>query len=194
MRQKSQDYHRPGGTCRLHGLVGFVICGMARYTGFMRIRDVIADDLAAVWRLNEASTPHVSSIRLEDMRWFAEQAHYFRVARHASELAGFLIGLRPGLSYDSPNYRWFSRHYNDFAYVDRVAVSATTRRLGIATRLYEDFAATLNGAVGAMTCEVNIRPANDSSMRFHERFGFAEVGRQETENGTKEVALLELKL
>jgi len=160
----------------------------------MRISDVTANELDDVWRLNEDSVPHVSSVDLTEMEWFASNAHYFRVASHDGQLAGFLIGLRPGLPYGSPNYRWFSENYRDFGYVDRVAVSETARRLGVATRLYRDFAATLDKTVGVMTCEVNIRPANESSMRYHESHGFVQVATQETEGGKKEVALLEMKL
>jgi len=160
----------------------------------MRISDVTANDLEDVWRLNEDSVPHVSSVDLTDMQWFANSAHYFRVAMRGGHLAGFLIGMRPGLPYSSPNYRWFSENYRDFGYIDRVAVSETARRLGVATRLYQDFAATLDKAVGVMTCEVNIRPANESSMRYHEQHGFVQVATQETEGGKKEVALMEMKL
>lgn len=160
----------------------------------MQIADVTSDDLDEVLRLNEDSVPHVSSVCLSQMQWFAANAHYFRVARSGGQLAGFLIGLRPGLSYESPNYRWFSENYNEFGYIDRVAVAAAARRNGVASRLYEDFAATLDGEVDVMTCEVNIRPANESSMRYHEKHGFIRVATQETEGGKKEVALLEKKL
>ena len=47
---------------------------------------------------------------------------------------------------------------------------------------------------GCITCEVNTRPANPDSMAFHERLGFREVGRQQTEGGAKEVALLAWEL
>ena len=160
----------------------------------MKISDVTQGDLEEVWGLNQASVPDVSSVELAEMRWFATHAHYFRVARLEDKLAGFLIGLRPGLSYRSPNYRWFSENYRDFGYIDRVAVSATARRNGVATRLYEDFAASLDAAVSVLTCEVNIRPANESSMRYHERYGFVQVGTQQTEGGKKEVALMEMKI
>lgn len=160
----------------------------------MQILDVAPDDLREVLRLNEDSVPHVSSIDLPQMEWFASNAHYFRVARQKEQLAGFLIGLRPGLPYKSLNYRWFSDNYRDFGYVDRVAVAATARRSGIASQLYTDFAATLRGDVDVMTCEVNIRPPNESSMRYHERHGFVRVATQETDGGNKEVALLEMKL
>jgi len=160
----------------------------------MQITDVKPSDLGNVLRLNDDSVPHVSRIDMAQMEWFASTAHYFRVVRHEQQLAGFLIGLRAGLPYASPNYRWFSENYTDFGYVDRVAVSATARRMGIASRLYEDFAASLQGEVDVMTCEVNIRPANESSMRYHRQYGFVQVGTQQTEGGEKEVALLEMKL
>lgn len=160
----------------------------------MQIADISQNDLAEVWHLNDESVPHVSRIDRDEMAWFAEHAQYFRVVRQGPELAGFLIGLRPGLPYASPNYRWFSERYQDFGYIDRVAVAPSARRLGVATLLYKDFAAALDAGVAVMTCEVNIRPANESSMRYHRQFGFSEVGTQQTEGGKKKVALMEMRL
>ncbi|MDJ0940620.1 MAG: GNAT family N-acetyltransferase, partial [Woeseiaceae bacterium] len=74
------------------------------------------------------------------------------------------------------------------------AVAEHARRLGLASRLYDDFRAALPETVAVMTCEVNLHPPNDSSMRFHERKGFRTVGTQQTEGGKKEVALMELRL
>ena len=39
-----------------------------------------------------------------------------------------------------------------------------------------------------MTCEVNITPKNDISMKFHKKYGFKEVS-QRTENGKKLVSM-----
>ena len=160
----------------------------------MKIADVAPSELAEVWRLNQDSVPHVGDVDFAAMEWYAANAHYFRVATLDDTLAGYLIGMRPGLSYASLNYRWFSKRYDDFGYVDRVAVAPEARRRGVASALYEDFAATLRGEVKVMTCEVNIRPPNESSMRYHEQHGFVQVGSQETEGGKKEVALMEKKL
>ena len=127
------------------------------------------------------------------MHWFRDHAHYFRIAFAEERVAAFLIGLRPGTTYESLNYRWFCDNYEDFAYVDRIAVSEHARRLGLASRLYDDFAAAMMEAA-VMTCEVNILPPNPSSMRFHERMGFRQVGTIEYEPGAKSVALMERKL
>jgi hypothetical protein len=40
-----------------------------------------------------------------------------------------------------------------------------------------------------MTCEYNLRPQNEISRQFHQRYGFKEVGTQITENGKKTVSL-----
>jgi len=158
------------------------------------IRDVAAEDLDEILSLNEAVVPAVNSIPIEKMQWFAEHAVYFRLAAANDRLASFLIGLRPGVAYESPNYRWFCEHYDDFGYIDRVAVADHARRHGLATKMYDDFRAALPADIGQMTCEVNLRPPNESSMHFHERYGFAQIGSQATEGGKKEVALMELKL
>ncbi len=154
------------------------------------ISDVTPADLVAVLALNESEVPQLGIVNIEQMRWFASNATYFRAAKTDGQLAAFLVGLRPGTDYGSLNYRWFCDRYEEFAYVDRVAVAAFARRHGLASRLYDDFAAAMPGSVNVMTCEVNIRPPNDESMRFHTRLGFSEVGTLVTDNGSKEVALL----
>ncbi|MCH7538465.1 MAG: GNAT family N-acetyltransferase [Proteobacteria bacterium] len=159
----------------------------------MQIKNVTPKDFADVLQINEDSLPHVSRIDTDEVQWFADNAAYFRVLRVDERLAGFLIGLRPGTSYASPNYRWFCDNYNDFAYVDRVAVADWARRRGIANSFYEDFAHSQTG-VAVMTCEVNIRPPNAGSMQFHERQEFKRIGSQVIDDGQKEVAYLEKKI
>jgi predicted GNAT superfamily acetyltransferase len=156
----------------------------------MIIRNVSDSDLDAVLSLNQSEVPHVGSVDLEKMHWYATNASYFRVAISNDELAAYLIGFRPGTGYTSPNYLWFCDNYDDFAYVDRIAVAKSSRRSGIAFRLYDDFAAAMPGTVGIMTCEVNVRPPNESSMTFHQRLGFEQVGSLVSEGGSKEVAML----
>jgi predicted GNAT superfamily acetyltransferase len=154
------------------------------------LRRVEASDLVNVLRLNEAVVPAVNSVDLVQMRWFADNAAYFGVAEQDGDVAGFLIGMRPGTRYASPNYRWFCSRYDEFGYIDRVAIAENARRLGLATRLYRDFEASLPPAVAILTCEVNVVPPNESSMQFHEEYGFRTIGTQTLENGRKTVALM----
>ena len=160
----------------------------------MQVEDVSASDLDDVLALNEASVPHVNSLTSRDLQWFFEHASYFRRVRLNGRLAGFLIGLGPGLGYRSANYRFFCDKHETFGYVDRVVVAPELQRLGIASLLYEDYASTLRGFVPVMTCEVNLRPPNAGSVAYHERHGFMRVATQETEGGSKEVALMEKRL
>ena len=107
------------------------------------IKNVATKDLDELLALNQSEVPHVGSIDIERMHWFAENADYFRVAWLDNRIAGFLIGLQPGSTYQSPNYRWFCEHYDRFGYVDRIAVTTAARGHGIARTLYDDFAAAL---------------------------------------------------
>jgi predicted GNAT superfamily acetyltransferase len=162
------------------------------YTASMAtiIRDITTADIEAVHGLNQSEVPHVGSVDLKQVCWYAEHADYFRILDLDKQLAAFLVGFRPGSTYNSPNYRWFCDQYDEFAYVDRIAVAAFARRSGLATALYDDFAATLPASVPIMTCEVNIKPPNESSMIYHRRLGFAKVGSLSSSNGDKEVAML----
>lgn len=159
----------------------------------MEILKIQKSDFDSVLALNEQAVPHVNLIGVEELQWFADNAACVRVVKDADQLAGFLIGLRPGTQYRSPNYRWFCENYDDFAYVDRVVVASWARRRGVAESLYEIFSSSQSGAP-VMTCEVNIRPSNEGSLLFHQRMGFRQVSSQEIEGGTKEVALMEKAL
>jgi hypothetical protein len=159
----------------------------------MIISPITNSDFDAVLALNADSVPHVNLIGRKELAWFSEHASFVHVARISGRVAAFLIGLRPGTEYASPNYRWFCENYDDFAYIDRVAVAEWARRQGIAEALYEAFGGSQPGAP-VLTCEVNIHPPNEGSMIFHQRLGFRQVGSQETEGGKKQVALLEKML
>lgn len=158
----------------------------------IEIRDVEAGDLETVLALNEAAVPHVNSVPLAQMQKFRREAAYFRVALVDGAVAGYLIGLTPDADYGSLNFIWFRQHYDDFAYVDRIAVVDSARRLGLGTALYDDFERRLTGRVPRLVCEVNLEPPNEPSLRFHARHGFAQVGSQQVDGKT--VAMLAKEL
>lgn len=161
----------------------------------MRLRDATSDDLPAIHAQNEAAVPAVSAIALSDFAWFLEVASYFRVAEIDDRLAGFMVALRPGVDYGSVNYAWFSARYDDFYYIDRLAVDPAFRRRGVASALYDDIEQrAVEAGAPLLACEVNLHPRNEESLAFHAARGFHEVGRQDTECGTKTVALMTMPL
>ena len=143
------------------------------------IRGAVEGDLGAVLAINQDSIPAMNSVTREHLRWFACEAEYFRVAVAASEVAGFLICLAPEAPYWSPNFRWLKERYEDFLYIDRVAVKARFHRQGIATALYRDAAGRARARFRMFACEVNTRPRNQESILFHRRLGFRPAGSQD---------------
>ncbi len=154
------------------------------------LRRVVTDDVTSVAALNEAAVPHVNRLTIGALANFAEAAAYFTVASVENRLVGFLIGLTPEATYDSPNFGWFRERYDRFVYVDRIVVSEHWRGRGIGSRLYDDLAIFTRPLAPIITCEVNIRPSNERSLSFHAKHGFQPVGEQDTENGAKRVRLM----
>ena len=150
-------------------------------------------DLDAVLALNNASAPEVNELTRTELEWLADVAHTFLVVGAPEDtIGGFLLGLDgPGVAYESLNYAWFSARYERFIYVDRIVVSAVTRGRGVGQLLYDEFSSA-GRADGheVMLAEVNIKPHNHVSLRFHDRYGFSPVGEQDTEGGRKRVVML----
>lgn len=163
----------------------------------MTIRVVTDADLDEILEHNNAAVPAVNTLERSHLEWFVEKAHSFLVApADDGTVAGYLIGLAgPGVDYDSENYEWFSARYDRFIYVDRIVVAEGGRGKGLGWQLYDAFA-DRGRADGyeLLLAEVNVKPRNDGSLRFHDRYGFISVGKQDTEGGTKRVTLLEKPL
>lgn len=147
------------------------------------IRDLTVDDVAAATTINNANTPAVSEIDDAAMRHLLDQSAIALAADSAAgELVGFCIVLGPGADYGSVNYGWFAARYDDFVYLDRVAIDERARNGGIGAAMYAEVERRADAAWFLL--EVNLRPRNDGSLRFHHRLGFTEVGQQETSYGT----------
>ena len=151
-------------------------------------------DLPRVVDLNQDALPAVSSIALDDMIHFLEIVDYFRVIKVKNNIAGFLIALAPGKNYQSPNYKWFEKQYSQFMYVDRIVIDPAFQGQGLGWGFYDDLKIFCQRYTPIITCEVNLKPKNDESLLFHKKYGFEQVGTQETEGGKKEVSLLVCKI
>lgn len=161
-----------------------------------RIRPLVSLDLDRVLSINQDARPAVGDLDRDRLDHIVEQSTIALCAEVETELAGFCLVLGPDAVYDSVNYRWFQERYDDFIYLDRVAVVPEHRGSGVGRAVYEEverLAQEQHPTATAFTLEVNLRPRNEPSLRFHHGLGFREVGRQETPYGA-EVSLMERSL
>jgi predicted GNAT superfamily acetyltransferase len=156
----------------------------------LEARPASGADFPAILALNEESVAVLSPLSAECLAQLHGQAAVHWVAERRGHVVAFLLALREGADYASPNYRWFAERYARFLYVDRVVVSVNAHGQGVGSllyrRLFEHAAATQAERV---VCEFDIEPPNPESEAFHARFGFREVGRQRVAGGRKLVSL-----
>ncbi len=158
----------------------------------MLIRDYRPSDLAAVHAINEAEVPAVGSVTPDQLAHIASESSVALIAEIDATVAGFCLVLAPGADYGSTNYAWFAERYDEFVYLDRVAISPDFQRRGLGRELYaevERVVAQRHPAARDFLLEVNLRPRNDRSLAFHAGLGFVEVGQRDTDYGVT-VAML----
>jgi predicted GNAT superfamily acetyltransferase len=160
----------------------------------LAIRDVGERDLDAVLALNNAAGKSILALDATRLRYFFEHADYFRVAEIDGHLAGFLIALREGGDYASPNYRWFGGRYDSFVYIDRIVIANAYRRHGLGRVFYCDATSFAEVRVPLLACEVFLEPRNDVVILFHGTYGFQEVGQQRMGDAGPLVSLLAKEL
>jgi uncharacterized protein len=154
------------------------------------LRDLQDSDILVITALNNANTPAVNDKTAGQMGDMIGAARWAIGAFDDEQLLGFLITFLPGAAYASLNFAWFSANYRRFAYMDRIVVDPGQRNRGVGVALYEHLFSSIGGTEPFVGIDVNVRPANDGSLRFHQRLGFREVHRQDTDGGNKTVALM----
>ena len=103
---------------------------------------------------------------------------------------GYCVTYTSSEEYDGEEFAWFKSHYPSFLYIDQIAAAASYLRAGVGTLLYTAIEQTAHAeGIPALVCEVNVVPPNPTSLAFHTRIGFAEVGRLGT-GDARSVALL----
>jgi len=156
----------------------------------MILREVESRDFERILELNEESVHYLSPLDMEKLRRLWEQSEMFSVVECDGMVEAFVLTIREGKDYDSLNYLWFSNNYKEFLYIDRVVVSEKMQGKGLGKMLYRSvFQHAREMGVPYVTAEIDVNPPNPGSLRFHEGFGFKEVGRQAVAEGKKEVSL-----
>jgi uncharacterized protein len=157
-----------------------------------RLADVV--DLCA---LNNAHVPEVSPATADTFRWFLEHASVSVVdaatPRGTDRLDGLLVLVEwPGSTYWSRNFAWFAQRFDRFLYVDRIVVAERRWGEGLGRAFYGSVVAGARQAGIPLVCaEVNLRPPNERSLRFHRAQGFEAVGEHVDAEG-KSLAMLAL--
>lgn len=158
------------------------------------VRPPTEDEFPRILELNNGALPAVSPLEMDALRHLIAESVATLVVEVDNNVVGFVITLGPGADYDSINYGFFDDRHSSFLYVDRIVIDSTTHSRGLGRRLYDAVLAETADIAAVFCCEVNTRPRNEQSLRFHEKYGFVEVGQQDYAEGTKTVSLLEKKL
>ena len=150
------------------------------------LRDATPADFPAILELNQAFVSVLSPLDHAHLARLHAQAARHRVIEQDGRVEAFLLVLREGADYDSPNFRWFAQRHARFLYVDRVVVAGTIQARGAGSTLYRDLLAmAVEQGVPLIACEFDLEPPNPASARFHAKLGFREVGRQALDGGRR---------
>lgn len=160
------------------------------HTPNLTLRDVRADDLAAVMGLNNTAGTSILPMDAAQLDRFYRFADYFRVAELDGHLAGFLIAVCDGTPHASSNFQWFRAHCDHFVYIDRVVIGNLHRGHGLGRAFYADVQSYAEVRSPNLACEVFLEPRDDVAVLFHGVIGFHEAGQQVMSESGRRVSLL----
>ena len=82
-----------------------------------------------MWEINEQGLPGTGEVSVEQMGELLQLSDLCIGAYIDEKLVGFVLCLYPQKDYSSLNYAWFNDRYNQFLYVDRIAISTQHRNI-----------------------------------------------------------------
>ena len=139
--------------------------------------DYDENHVSDIYSINQDNVPEVGSLdSLEQQKKLLSVSSYHSILLKENELIGFSICFRESRPYWSENYKYFEDKLDRFLYIDRIAIRSEYRRQGHAKRMYGDIFNFASQDDLIVTAEVNTKPTNQGSLRFHEYMGFKEVG------------------
>jgi len=142
----------------------------------MQLRELRSQDIPLVWKINEQGLPGTGKVSQQEIVELLHIAELTIGAFEGEQLVGFVLCFLPRTDYASLNYAWFNQRYQEFLYVDRIAVSENHRNQTIGSLLYQQVISYAKQYNYPIAAEVSLNPPNPGSMRFHHRFNFTEIG------------------
>ena len=145
------------------------------------VRNLEITDLARVLEINNANTPGVSELTMAELQTdLRNSLHALAIDNEHGEVCAFCITFAQDAPDAGDNHRWFAERYESFVYLDRIAIDSDYRNRGLGVQLYQSVENMMlqSSEHSMLCCEVNLKPPNPGSLRFHHRIGFTEVGQQ----------------
>ena len=90
-------------------------------------RALTLDDIPRMVEINEQGLPGTGKVSEEEMADLLQLSELALGLDNETGLAGFVLCLLPGTRYGSLNYAWFNQRFEQFLYVDRIAVANEAR-------------------------------------------------------------------
>ena len=94
------------------------------------LRELKEEDQEALLALNNASTPAVNPLTLEELKSIISIAEKCWIEEIDGKLVAALIIIGPDQTYSSDNYTWLETQFSNYCYVDRIMVDQNHRRKG----------------------------------------------------------------
>ena len=150
------------------------------------VRNIVVADLARVLEINNANTPGVSQLTRSELETdLSNSLHALAIDNEQGEVCAFCITFAPDAPDAGANHQWFAERFQNFVYLDRIAIDSTHQNLGLGALLYLTVEQRMLDSAehSLLCCEVNLEPPNPGSLRFHKRIGFSECGVETTAPG-----------
>ena len=150
------------------------------------VRNIEIADLARVLEINNANTPGVSELMMDELESdLRNSLHALAIDNEQGEVCAFCVTFAPDAQDAGSNHQWFAERYKSFVYLDRIAIDSNHQNRGLGALLYQAVEQHMleSAEHSLLCCEVNLEPPNPGSLRFHNRLGFTEVGQQSPQHG-----------
>ena len=143
----------------------------------------------SIFNLNQLHLPSLGSLEgLNHIENLYNSSSFFALIKINNNLVGLAIVMSTLSKYSSPNFLYFKNKYDDFMYIDRIAISEKYHRKGFGSLIYKELYNQSKNLGIPLCCEVNTKPINQQSLDFHKKLEFSII--EEISFGKKIVAML----
>ena len=144
-----------------------------------------SEEINDMYSINQENIPKVGNVpALVVFQSLLDFSKHILAFKDEGKVAGFVLCMREGQSYQSDNYKYLSSRFSSFLYVDRIAIQQEYRRLGLGKKIYLELFSIAKKQGLDILCEVNTKPRNEPSKLFHKKMGFKEIGTNDFEKNS----------